>query len=356
MINYSAEINIIDTDGEVSAVNVNAPENNVSSGVSISNNDIDQGKKIFLLGDDTNDGTPLNGEYSYTDADGYPGFMSTGLATGTLTVVITTNTTTEVAHFYFDRYFNQYPQTITYNGETYENAEPIFSLALDMTQTSHTVTMSNWTHPERPYMVCTINAALRMIFDRSNLMTFNFTRSEIADNEQLSYGIVANTGEMTVKDKNAKLRLLASQNLLLPDQDIKIYLESTDSESKAAIKDTIATMHSERWSYNSTEYQATISLYDPIQELQNRTFSINLSTNATNLYNIFALLEDETTALGFTIILESEAEDILRDTSISYWYIDECSLWDAWNKLANLAQLHIFTNEIGSIIVRYYGI
>lgn len=355
MINYSAEINIIDTDGEVSAVNVNAPENNVSSGVSISNNDIDQGKKIFLLGDDTNDGTPLNGEYSYTDADGYPGFMSTGLATGTLTVVITTNTTTEVAHFYFDRYFNQYPQTITYNGETYENAEPIFSLALDMTQTSHTVTMSNWTHPERPYMVCTINAALRMIFDRSNLMTFNFTRSEIADNEQLSYGIVANTGEMTVKDKNAKLRLLAAQNLLLPDQDIKIYLESTDSESKAAIKDTIATMHSERWSYNSTEYQATISLYDPIQELQSHNVSRNLS-EPTTAYELYQFLYEKTVALGFNVNFYSDSIGILNDIQIQYPYIEECTLWEAWNKLANLARLHIYTDADGSIIVRYYGV
>ena len=350
MINYYAKIDVIGQEDQdvISSVVFDKQANNISMGVNLSSTHISLGEKVFILSSDTVTASLLDDGSVYAPSSGYDGFMSTDYAgNGSLTMTVSTNSPLYQATIYFDKFSNQYPQQITYEGKTITNNSADVLLEFESASTEYTIVFSNWTQANLPFMVSSFSAYLQLVFGRNSLFNFNFTRREASDNETPSYGVIANDGQLIVHDTNGLLRKLAKQKILKPDQRVKIYLNDKE----------IAVFDTEKWTYQNSEQTCTIDLKDRILELQKYEVSMPLSKEKT-AEEIYQFLTEQAVANGWkgsNIVISDEDVARLKTIIVENPYIEKCSLWEAWNKFSHLASTRVYSDN-GKIRTAYYGI
>ena len=263
---------------------------------------------------------------------------------------------TNIDHFtiYFDRIRGQYPQTIVINGIPYESDDPIFTVtgivSSEPTYSLFTVIMRDWKLPNMPYMICQISIGLKLTFDNSSLNKVTRTDREISDNKKPTYGLIAQTGSLELKDINGELGDLAEQNLLKPNKDIKIYLKYKTTGDY----NIIGTFKSDIWKYESTQYEAKVSMKDDIMRMHSINYDGYLAF-PDSLYDVYVDLKRVAIANGYVFVIDTEFEDYLKEIAFTTaGYLKQSTLWQALDKFSQLATAHIYSDTDGTIkVVRY---
>ncbi len=312
------------------------PEGNNITGANNSLSIINGGESVFVLG-----ASELGAEPFYNTKVKYNGFFSNRQSDSNGNTDITIEVVGEdIDNFMmiFDNVAHQFATDIYVDDKLWKNTNNIFIWHGEKAN-SHTIRIIKWNKPLYPVRITSLRVGISLTYDSSYLHEVTRGSQSMADNKLPSYGVISSYGSVSFIDKDKELVKLAELNLLKPNLKIQIFYGD----------EKIGEYESEKWSYSYGNSRAKVELKDSTQRWYNRVYdkSVNVTLNesALDIYNKLKLESNEIFAP-----LDSELESYLEDINVSFSYIDKCSLFDAWNKLCNLACLQMYKAEDGRIV------
>jgi hypothetical protein len=99
----------------------------------------------------------------------------------------------------------------------------------------------------------------------------------------------------------------------------------------------------ERWqeiNISAISYDPRVIEHKPFELLYENLYNQTIN-NGYNMYSI-----DQ---------LDRKTKAILKNTYIQYPLLESGSLWQQWNKLCQVCQLHIYQNNDGIVVCKYNG-
>lgn len=263
----------------------------------------------------------------------------------------------------FDTYNNGYPIKIKVNGNYIENNSPTFTVG-NLIGNSHDVYIENWSMPNYPMRIQGIFTGLEIFIDERNLIEMWSKRSDRSSNLEPAYGIISNLGFIKFLDFNKEIQDYVRQRLLKPNLSIKMYVENTwfrDEFNNTKLPSDhskiqqIAELVTNKWDYNSLNFEVSVECKDDLEEWQNITVpEIELTPNKTML-DLFNYLKSLTPSKFVFEPLDMETEIRLGSIIIDYYYLNKGNLWESYDKLCQRAQTHIYKNSVGNVVIKYSG-
>lgn len=193
--------------------------------------------------------------------------------------------------------------------------------------------------------------------NKRNMLSFD---SKIIDRSDIilpSWGIISNGGSFEIIDYTGEIMEWAESLKLNSKTKVTISLNDTISGASTQVGEFFAT----KWSYDNDRSTASTTLTDGLQQMQ----SINITPLSKNAntggsmsgQEFYVFLHEQTISNGFDMLSFDELDAItkthLSDYVISMAYMEEKSLWRAWQEFCEALQLHIYKCRNGKIICIY---
>ena len=227
----------------------------------------------------------------------------------------------------------------------------------------HTIHFVAMNKPNVPLIITGIFSKLSVDIDSRRLDELTLEHQSVGDNERPSFGIISNSGDISLIDYDMTFKSLAQLGLL--NEDCPITMTATDTlTGKSA---TIGKYLTNSWQYNTNNNTVSVSLKDDLltwQELafdgfvgqiqhfdeQARKYYYSDSGNYADIYqkiteNFPNVIITDFLDVSFIELLES-----LIDGEIQICQMSRSPLWGAMQKLCEVSGVHIFKtydNEIG---------
>lgn len=247
----------------------------------------------------------------------------------------------------FDTVNNRYPTTISVDGVVSQNDDTIFTVSVDEAN-EHTVVISNWNTPNRQLIITGIYIELSIDIDFRNLIKIDRSIFDRGNLKLPSWGIISNTGKIEFIDTTYEVREYVEQELLVAGSKIEIYLNNT----LANTKENIGTFYSDSWNYDNDNRNVSVSLKDDLEEWQNILLDeYSLKIDQT-MYSVYEYLLSKTPK-KWKFDLDEETKTFLQGITCAYTYLESGNLWSQWNKLCQIAMLHIYKNNENKVVVRH---
>lgn len=199
--------------------------------------------------------------------------------------------------------------------------------------------IEDWNTPNKPLVISRIYCEdLSINIDRYNILSFN---SETIDRKTMgkpSYGVISNSGTITVADTTREILDYHKNGLLKTGLPCKIFLNNTLTEKSEQIDEK----HTKAWAYNELSATVKISVGDDLMEWQGLNsvgMDLQPPMNMLEAYERLKLLTPEKWVFAE---LDSETSDYLLQITLPYPYIERGSLWSQWDKFAKANGLHVF--------------
>ena len=262
--------------------------------------------------------------------------------------------------FVFDTENNRHPIKVTVDGKEYANDDAIV-VANVISATTHTLYIDNWNTPNSPLVITGIYADLAIKIDRSNILSIDRTIYDRSDLKMPSFGIISNAGSIEFNDVNREVRNYAEMGFLEKGLPCTISLNNTFVQGATQ---TIGVFETDEWDYDDENKTVSVSLKDDLEEWQEINIEgINYDPRNTEekpfswLYEYLhsITIKDGRYSMYMFDSLSDETRYILSGTFIKYPMLNPCTLWQAWQKLCYVCQLHIFKNRQGIIECVYNG-
>lgn len=364
MIRMTAEIELLAGAGEIQtdSISITPSGNNISASIADVVSVRRSGSNPFLFG-----ASKLgNGEVF---SSGEPYFIGSELSDDkgnfetpyTLSFSIDNLDTSNINFsILFDTYNNAYPKTI--RGEIYDGSNLITTLTVVQNETlfifsyassitgdniNFKVIINDWSMPKYPVRIQSIYTGIKLFADRRNMLSLSAPIKDRSDNEQPSYGIISNSGSLSIIDGTGEIKEYARMRLLKSNLDVIILLEDTLTKKKQII----GRFKTNKWVYNNNNFQVDVELKDDLEELQNIKIS-NLIFQKTEktFFEIYEYIISNIT--NFTIkSLNNNTENLLKNIVCKYPYLESGSAWQQLDKLCDITGLHIYENANKEIIV-----
>lgn len=356
MITVTARINISQGGGTIGSLSgTNLTGNNASSGL----NSLLGRRNVSIASPFVLGGTRLglNGKF----VSKVPYFTSRQLSDSNgnfplpFTITIT-GSNIEHAMIVFDKDNGAYPKSILVDGSVYMDNDAQFELLFSRTNSSHTVTISNWNKPHSPLIITSIYADVNIDIDRRNLVSFDGAITDRESVEYPSYGIISNSANLTFIDNNEQALDLIQQKVLHSSINVSIALSNTTTNTE----EQIALTQIRELQYDNDNRQVNLTLKDNLedwQEINGEAISYDFDNQGAKPFStLYNHLYGVTIANGFDMQsldeLDEETRAVLDKTTIQYYLLESGSLWDSWQKLCEALHLHIYINENGKIVCK----
>ena len=259
----------------------------------------------------------------------------------------------------FDTANNRHPNTIKVDGVEYADDDAIFTVSNLQPSTTHTIEIDNWNTPNAPLVITGIYNEISIDIDRRNLIAISRSIFDRSDLKLPSFGIISNKGEIEFNDTNGEILDYANQLLLESGAACTIKLNNTLVKGASQ---TIAVMETDEWNYDSDSKVVSVSLKDDLQEWQEINVEA-INYDPRNLkHEPFSWLYKklwEITKVNYDMLslskLDQETQDILNHTFMVYPLLESGTLWESWQKLCEVCQLHIYKDNNGRIVCKYNG-
>ena len=207
----------------------------------------------------------------------------------------------------------------------------------------------DWSEPNKPLVISRIYCGdLSINIDRYNILSFN---SETIDRKTMgkpSYGVISNSGTITVADTTREILDYHKNGLLKTGLPCKIFLNNTLTEKSEQIDEK----HTKAWAYNELSAMVKISVGDDLMEWQDIQVASTVLQPEQNMLWVYNYLKEITPSRWQFEELDSNTTDYLSKIKLPYPYFDGGSLWSAWDKLAQACGLHIFKHN-NKVIVKH---
>lgn len=368
MIRMTAEIELLAGAGEIQtdSISITPSGNNISASIADVVSVRRSGSNPFLFG-----ASKLgNGEVF---SSGEPYFIGSELSDDkgnfetpyTLSFSIDNLDTSNINFsILFDTYNNAYPKTI--RGEIYDGSNLITTLTVVQNETlfifsyassitgdniNFKVIINDWSMPKYPVRIQSIYTGIKLFADRRNMLSLSAPIKDRSDNEQPSYGIISNSGSLSIIDGTGEIKEYARMKLLTPDLNVQIWLEDTLTKKKQVI----GKFKTNKWTYNNNNFEVNIELKDDLEEIQDSlTDGFELNRNPMTFKEIYDWIIDkiETTLPQFKFKeLDQKTLNLLSTTTNPYPYLEMDNLWQQLSKLCNILGMHVYENANKEIIV-----
>jgi hypothetical protein len=270
--------------------------------------------------------------------------------------------------FAFDTENNRHPKNIIVDGVEYTDDDAIFTVGNLTPKSSHLIQINNWNTPNYPLVITGIYSNISIEIDRRNLISLETSLYDRSDLKLPSFGIISNNGNIEFNDFSGEVRDYAEQLLLVSGLKCEIELKNTliNGANKK-----IAVLETDKWTCDNETQKVSVSLKDDLEEWQDISVK-GISYDARNpieqpLKHFYDYLHAITVKNGNYKMqaykdLNEITKSVLDNTIIKYAFLNSGSLWESWNKVCQVGQLHIYKdvfeeNGVVSDIVkcRYNG-
>ena len=197
--------------------------------------------------------------------------------------------------------------------------------------------------------------------DRRNLISISRSIFDRSDLKLPSWGIISNTGNIEFNDTDGEIRDYAEQLILQSGLKCEIKLKNTLVDGAS---ETIGLFETDEWDYDNDNRVVSVSIKDDLEEwqdisveeisydprkIESKPFKwlyehLWAITTANNNYTMLAFDE-----------LDTDTQGVLQNTYIQYPLLESGSLWESWQKLCEVCQLHIYKDNNGVVVCRYNG-
>lgn len=264
---------------------------------------------------------------------------------------------------YFDTVNNRHPKTLTVKGKNIEDNEITCnnsSMVVPLNNSkdnTYTIVIDNWNAPNYPIIISGFSTEKELNFDKSNIISCDFSRNSRSNNYIVSYGLISNNGNITIQDKNNEIGDLLENNILQDEKNRKIIISLNNSLSKEKNR-KLATFFIETFDYNKLSKELSISFGDKLTMLQE--VKLSLYVNPLNFYETitngkvseiyeFIVEKNNTTLLdkcGFKMVefsnLDTKTQNILSNTIIHIPYLEEDTFWNCLVKISQVCGLYFY--------------
>lgn len=256
----------------------------------------------------------------------------------------------------FDDYNYQFPTQITVDGETYLNDDPYFTVGNLSPSDTKTIVINNWNTPNYPLRIQGIYIDLTIEINRKNLISIDRSIFDRTDNEEPSYGIMSNDGNIEFSDTKGEIKDYAEMQLLQSGISVEIYINNTITKTSQLI----GKFDSSEWKYDNDNRSVTLKIKDDLEEWQEINIPalkyIPTVSQSMTLKEIYDWLYNQTPAeynmLPFDE-LSNATKNVLNNSIVRYPMLDMGTLWDGWDKLCQIAQAHIYKTNEGNTPFEY---
>lgn len=250
----------------------------------------------------------------------------------------------EISYFKitFDSAMNIYAKVLAINGKLYYNDNIEFE-CFDINADNITIDILALNDSNVPVVINSISFDTHIVYDRhTGLMEVKRGSEKTADNVLPQYGIIGQYGHAQFIDYTETIKNLIQNNKLNKTVAVTIY----NGNIVLGKYET-----SSNWDYNVYTTEVSIDLQDKImkwQEIEIKKTEISYDVTATQIYNY--LLQYCT---NFTFNVPHETISFWDNITVPYFYLENDTLWNQWNKFLNLTQSVLYTMPNGEIkIVR----
>ena len=193
----------------------------------------------------------------------------------------------------------------------------------------------------------------KIIINRTNMLSFDIPHLDRGEINEASFGIYSNSGKISFSDYNGIVPLLNPQTQF----NVKVWLVNTLTKNKTLVCD----MLTKEWDYDNDSRVASVTIYDGLESWQDIHFSgipynFNEPTSKDCKF-FYEELQKFSVGLGYKVAgfdnLDDETQTILTNTIIPYPFLNASTLWQAWEKLCIVCQLHLFKDFEGNILCKY---
>ena len=186
---------------------------------------------------------------------------------------------------------------------------------------------------------------------KRNKRSIDFTISSRDKVDAPSWGIISNSGTISLIDTGGSLYQYAVNGDLKAGDAVEVFCENTITKKTQRI----AYMFTEKWNYNNSNRNASVSIKDDLERWQDIQFDgIELNRPAT-LYEIYEIFKSASERYGFSFSpLKDEVRDILKATTIEFPVISAGNLWSKWDNLCKCACIYIYKNHDNEVELNYY--
>lgn len=368
MIRMTAEIELLQGSGEINteSITISPSGNNISAGIEGVVGFRKAGSNPFLFGI-----SKLGSGATYSGGEGY--FIGSQAADAegnfatpyTLTFSIDDLDTSNINFsILFDTYNNAYPNTI--QGIVYADGAKVGDLHIVHSQTlcafiyngtvsgsniEFRITISDWSMSNYPLRIQGIYTGIKLYVDRRNMISLSAPIKDRSDNEQPSYGIISNSGSLSLIDGTGEIKEYARMKLLKPDLDVQLTLEDTLTKKKQSI----GKFKTYTWTYNNKNFEVDIELKDDMEQLQNNiSDGMEKESNEMTFLQVYNWMVSETSSKSSNFIfaqLDNKTESVLSNIKCSNIFVNSGNLWEQFTKLCNIVGIHIYENANKEVIV-----
>jgi hypothetical protein len=200
--------------------------------------------------------------------------------------------------------------------------------------------------------------------DRGNIVSLDVGISDRSDNSAPSFGIISNTGRIDfIDNKSVSILQYAKSNLLKSNFEVKCFLKNSQIKINDEPKsETVATMLTSSWSYDTEDKVVSVSIKDFLEEWQEievagttPEIEADFSGNALSLYKDLIFLATPDKYRSLFQDLDSHTEEHLASIQDNIGAIEPSTLWGVWERFCIATQTHLVVGSEGKIVVRYNG-
>jgi hypothetical protein len=253
--------------------------------------------------------------------------------------------------------------TIAGDYVTYSDDDAIFNITNLGGQNKVFIQIDNWNTPNSPLVITGIYADISIDINSRNLISLERTIQDRSDFKLPSYGIISNTGNLEFNDLDGEVRDYAEMLLLNSGAKCTIYLNNTLVNKHQVV----GTFETNDWDYDNDNRSVSVSLKDDLEEWQDiyvegfgydprNPFNVLKNGTMEDLYRWLSYATPAKYSMPFFYQLDTQTQEILKNTKIIYPLLEASTLWQQWNKLCQVCGLYIYKNGKGNIVCSYiYG-
>lgn len=229
------------------------------------------------------------------------------------------------------------------------------SLTATFYSTLHTIEIANWNTINAPLVISGLYTELSYTVDSRNMSDINIETSSVGDTETPYYGVFSNTGEINFIDTTDEVRTYAENLLLKSGLSVEIFVNNTVTQAQKRV----AVYSTSDWNYKTYNKNVTVTLHDNLEDWQdiyvagfNYDYLKKTTWTAKQFYEYLYEQTPSKYNMQTYSQLDTETQNHLAEIIVQYPYLESGTLWQQWDKLCNLAQLHIYSS--GNIIYCKY--
>ncbi len=287
---------------------------------------------------------------------GYNGYMfgatdENGELSTDLAFTIVGSNITNVT-FYFDETAQQWATEAYIDGKKMVSDDHIWTFAWDTPVSAKTITFTKWHRPNYNACITHLDIILdELILGDKWIEDFDSLSQSVADNTVPNYGVLANTGNLTLNDVNGELKDYAEDGIL-KNSNYPLMIFANGKQIQYHIStDT---------EYDFDAMQLKIELSNDLSIMENIIYNGLALTNEMSAFELLSEIFSSTTTFTpaeidemcdypiFYAGLNGTIKDYLQAINIKYPFANQTTLKSAINKICDIAQLIFVQLDNGS--------